>query len=119
MEKNRKIELSTMIGKGSVVKGSLEIKGGIRVDGEVEGSIQCDGFILIGASGVARSELKAKECLVSGQVEGDIQVQDQLELEKSARIKGNITARILRIHAGAVLNGNCTMSDAGSKTATD
>ncbi len=114
MEKNRKIELSTMIGKGSVVKGTLDIKGGIRVDGEVEGSIHSDGFILIGTSGVAKSELKAKECLVSGTVDGDIQVQDQLELERSARVNGNIIARILRIHAGAVLNGNCSMTDCHS-----
>ncbi len=110
MEKNRKIELSTMIGKGSTFKGTLEINGGIRIDGEIEGSISADGFILVGTSGVARAELKAKECLVSGCVEGDIHVQDQLELEKNARVKGNIVARTLRIHAGAVLNGNCSMT---------
>ncbi len=119
MEKNRKIELSTMIGKGSVVTGTLDIKGGIRVDGEVEGSIQADGFILVGSSGVAKADLKAKECLVCGNVEGDIQVQDQLELEKNARVNGNIIARTLRIHAGAILNGNCSMKNDSPQPKTD
>ncbi|MCD4829486.1 MAG: polymer-forming cytoskeletal protein [Candidatus Cloacimonetes bacterium] len=111
MEKNRKVELSTIIGKGSRINGKLVIKGGIRIDGEIEGTIETDGFVLIGTSGTARANLKAKECLIQGKVEGDLYIKDQLELEKTAVVNGNIVSRTLRIHGGAKLNGRCSMSD--------
>ena len=111
MEKNRKVELSTIIGKGSRIQGTLTIKGGIRIDGEIEGVIDTDGFVLIGASGQAKANIKAKECLIQGKVDGDIYVKDQLELERTAVVTGNIVSRTLRIHGGAKLNGRCTMSD--------
>ncbi|MCD4651611.1 MAG: polymer-forming cytoskeletal protein [Candidatus Cloacimonetes bacterium] len=111
MERNKKMELSTMIGKGSVVKGTLNIKGGIRIDGSAEGTVTTDGIILIGTSGYAKANIRCKECLISGNVVGDLYVDGLLELEKSAVIKGNIVARVLIIHSGAKLNGNCSMSE--------
>jgi cytoskeletal protein CcmA (bactofilin family) len=111
MEKNRKIELSTMLGKGSRIEGTFEIKGGVRIDGEVEGTLHTDGILTIGPNGRIKANVTARECLVAGYVEGDIRVSDVLELERTARVQGNIVARILRIHDGAILNGNCCMSD--------
>jgi len=111
MAKNREVELSTIIGKDSKVTGSLFVKGGVRVDGEVEGKIESDGFVTIGSSGLAKSDIKAKECLVSGKVKGNIIAEESLELDKSAKLDGDIITRILRIHTGAIFNGNCSMQE--------
>ncbi len=111
MEKNRKIELSTIIGKGSRLEGTLHIKGGIRIDGDIIGTIETDGFVLIGFSGTAKANIKAKECLIQGKVDGNLYIKDQLELEKTAVVTGDIISKVLRIHGGAQLNGHCTMSD--------
>jgi len=110
MNKNRKVELSTIIGKGSKINGTLTIQGGIRVDGEVEGSIESDGFVTIGPSGVAKADIKAEECLISGKVVGNVTCKDAVELDRTARMNGDIVAKILKIHAGAVFNGNSSMS---------
>jgi cytoskeletal protein CcmA (bactofilin family) len=107
MLKNRKVELSTIIGRGSNITGNLTIRGGIRIDGSIEGTIKTDGFLIIGNSGRAKADLHAKECLVSGELEGDVTATEVLELDKTARVKGNITAKILTVHAGAILIGNC------------
>lgn len=109
MNKNRKVELSTIIGKGSKVKGSLFVEGGVRVDGEVEGVIESDGFVTIGLSGLANANIKADECLVSGKVVGNIVCEDELELDKTADLTGDIIANVLKIHTGAVFNGNSSM----------
>jgi len=111
MSKNRKVELSTIIGKGSYFSGNLNNKGGIRIDGTVEGKINTDGFIVIGSSGIVKSDIKAKECLVSGRVEGDITVSEGLEIDKTAIVKGGITAKVLSIHAGALIEGSCNTGD--------
>ena len=109
MNKNRKVELSTIIGKGSKVKGSLFVEGGVRIDGEVEGVIESDGFVTIGLSGLANANIKADECLVSGKVVGNIVCEDELELDKTADLTGDIVANVLKIHTGAVFNGNSSM----------
>ena len=102
MNKNRKIELSTIIGKGSKINGTLTIQGGIRVDGEVEGSIESDGFVTIGPSGVAKADIKAEECLISGKVVGNVTCKDAVELDRTARMNGDIVAKILKIHTGFI-----------------
>jgi len=110
MDRNRKVELSTIIGKGSKVKGSLFVEGGVRVDGKVEGVIESKGFVTIGLSGVAKANVKANECLVSGKVMGNIVCDDALELDKTADLTGDIIAKVLKIHTGAVFNGNSSMT---------
>lgn len=115
MNKNRRVELSTIIGKGSKIKGTLYVQGGVRIDGEIEGTIESDGFVTIGSSGIARADIKADECLISGKVIGNVTCKDAIELDRSARMNGDIVAKILKIHTGAVFNGNSSMTS-GSKT---
>jgi len=114
MNKNRKVELSTIIGKGSKIKGTLYVQGGVRIDGEIEGTIESDGFVTIGASGVAKADIKADECLISGKVIGNVTCKDAVELDRSAKMNGDIIAKILKIHTGAVFNGSSSMTS-GSK----
>jgi cytoskeletal protein CcmA (bactofilin family) len=111
MLKNRKVELSTIIGKGSTFKGNLQIRGGIRIDGIVEGTIETDGFVIIGTSGKAKADIKAKECLISGILEGNVTVSETLELDKTAWVTGDIVAKILTVTAGAMIVGTCQMGE--------
>ncbi len=111
MLKNRKIELSTIVGKGSIFKGDLQIRGGIRIDGTVEGTIETDGFVVIGPSGKAKADIKAKECLISGVLEGNVTVSETLELDKTAWVTGDIVAKILTVTAGAMIVGTCQMGE--------
>ena len=105
MARNRKVELSTIIGKGSKVIGALHVDGGVRVDGEIEGKIESNGFVTIGLSGNASADIKADECLISGKVSGNVTVNDGLELDSTANLTGNIIAKVIKIHTGAVFNG--------------
>jgi cytoskeletal protein CcmA (bactofilin family) len=109
MARNRKVELSTIIGKGSKVTGTLFVDGGVRVDGEIEGKIESNGFVTIGLSGTAKADIKAEECLISGKVIGNVTVSDGLELDNTAILTGNIIAKVIKIHTGAVFNGQSEM----------
>ena len=111
MNKNKNVLLSTVIGKESKITGSIKVKGGIRIEGEVDGKIESDGFVTVGQFGIVKSDIIAKECLISGTVEGNVVVKETLELDKNAHLSGNITARVLNIHSGAVFTGNCKMNE--------
>lgn len=110
MARNRKVELSTIIGKDSKIKGDLFVDGGVRIDGEIEGKVESTGFVTIGVSGVANADIKAEECLVSGKINGNITVSDGLELDSTANLSGNIIAKVFKIHTGAIFNGVSQMS---------
>ncbi len=113
MTRNKKVELSTIIGKGTVIEGDIKVEGGIRVDGIVKGKIQSNGFVTIGPSGEALADISAKECLISGKVKGNIMAEEGLELDKTSTVEGNLNTRLLTIHAGAVFNGNSRISRKG------
>jgi cytoskeletal protein CcmA (bactofilin family) len=116
MNKNKNVLLSTIIGKETKIIGSLKVKGGIRIEGEVDGKIESDGFVTVGQFGVVKSDIIANECLISGTVEGNVVVKEALELDKNAHLFGNIITKILKIHSGAVFSGNCKMNEAQNHT---
>jgi cytoskeletal protein CcmA (bactofilin family) len=111
MERNKKVELSTIIGKGSRIEGTLQVEGGVRIDGRIDGKIESNGFVTIGLSGQTNADIKAKECLISGKVVGNINVTEGLELDRTADLTGDIVAKILRVHTGAVFNGTSKMGE--------
>jgi cytoskeletal protein CcmA (bactofilin family) len=115
MARNRKVELTTIIGKGSKLTGNLFVDGGLRIDGEVEGKIESNGLVSIGISGIAKADIKAEECLISGKVAGNIEVNEGLEMEKTASLTGDIKARVIRVHTGAVFNGSSQMGNSVKK----
>jgi cytoskeletal protein CcmA (bactofilin family) len=111
MKKNKKIILSTIIGKNSKIEGNLKISGGIRIDGEISGSVFTDSFLTLSKNGFIEADVKAKECVISGKIKGNVIVDQTLEIGETGRIDGSIKAGKLIINSGAVFNGNCIMSN--------
>jgi len=116
MTRNKSVELSTIIGEGSKLVGTLKVDGGLRINGFVEGSIESNGFVTIGLKGEAKAEIKAKECLISGKVTGNVIVEEGLELDKTAVMEGDIIAKSVKIQTGAVFNGKSSMTSSKSRT---
>ena len=102
-------KVNTLIGKDTFLKGSLESKGSIRIDGKVEGQVDNKGDFFIGESGVVAADLKARNVTIAGQFEGTIDAGGRLELKRTAVAKGTFKASALHVEDGAVLDGNMEM----------
>ena len=101
------------IGRSVVIKGELSGSENLYVDGEVQGSIQLEGHSLtIGPNGRVRANLKAKDVVIHGRVDGNITATDRLDLRKAAVVAGDIQARRLAIEDGALLKGKAETSNA-------
>ncbi len=101
----RSSEIAT-IGKSVVVKGELSGSEDLVVDGEVEGSIALRGQSLtIGPNGRVRANIEARNVILHGRVDGDIQASDRVELRKSASLSGDITTARISIEDGAFFKG--------------
>jgi len=102
--------------KGSRVSGQLVFQGPARIDGNVEGEIQCHGTLTIGEGAEVRAKISSLVVVIGGRVEGNVTAKEKVELLSSARVVGNISTPRLTITEGVVFDGDCSMGVAKQKS---
>ncbi len=108
--------MNTIIGKDSILEGTMKVQGGVRIDGAVRGRISASEALAVGDSGTVEAELDAKTAVIGGKVFGNIFAQDKIELQSKAVVEGDITTKNLVVEEGAVFHGRCNMKDSSSET---
>jgi cytoskeletal protein CcmA (bactofilin family) len=94
------------IGRSVFIRGELSGSEDIYVDGQVEGNIQLSGNSLtVGPNGRIRANITAKNVMVSGSVEGNIEAGERTDMRKSAVVKGDVRTRRIAIEEGAYFTG--------------
>jgi cytoskeletal protein CcmA (bactofilin family) len=95
------------IGKAVKVNGQIISQEDLYVDGDVEGTIELiQHKLTIGPNGKVHAAIKAREVVVLGSVQGNVEASDRIEIRKDARLVGDIkTARII-IEDGAYFKGS-------------
>ena len=106
-------KLETIIGNDSTITGELNIKGTLRVDGIIEGDTFAD-WVIVGESGKIHGNVKSRGVVVGGQVEGNIDASEIVELKGKGEITGEICTAKLAMSEGAVFDGHSIMKKAGS-----
>ena len=102
-------EAETIIGPSIKVKGNFHGQGNIIIEGEVEGSVKTNNYLLVGEKSTISANIKTKNAKINGKVTGNVQVGEYLELGPTAIINGDINTKILSIAKGAIINGKCSM----------
>jgi cytoskeletal protein CcmA (bactofilin family) len=95
------------IGKAVKIVGDIFSKEDLYVDGDIDGKVEAlDNKLTIGPHGKAKAEIKAREVVVQGSIEGNVEATEKMEIKKDARLVGNVrTARIM-IEDGAYFKGS-------------
>lgn len=104
---NSRVE--TLIGHSVKVEGEMTSQGNITIDGEFSGTLKVGGKLTVGKEATLKAEVTAQEAFFAGELEGNINVTDRLELAGSAKIQGDLIAGVLVVEAGAKINGSCKM----------
>jgi cytoskeletal protein CcmA (bactofilin family) len=94
------------IGKSVLIRGELSGSEDLYLDGEVEGNIALlEHNLTIGPNGRIRANITAKDVIVHGKVDGNIQGFERVELKKSAVLSGDISTQRIVIEDGAFFKG--------------
>ena len=102
--------ISTFIGPGADIQGTLSFEGTIRVDGKMKGKIQsADGTLIVGESARIEADISIGSGVIMGEIIGTVRAKSRIEAYKPARVMGDIQAPVISIDAGVTFNGNCTM----------
>jgi cytoskeletal protein CcmA (bactofilin family) len=94
------------IGRSVIVKGELSGSEDLYIDGQVEGTIELKGNnCTIGPHGQVKASINAKEVMVQGKLDGNIQASQRALLSKSAIATGDIVTQRVAIEEGAFFKG--------------
>jgi len=108
-------EAETIIGPSVKVKGNFHGQGNIIIEGQVEGSIKTDKYLLVGEKAEITASIEVGEAKIAGIVTGNISVKGYLEIAATAKINGDINAHEVSIEKGGVVNGKLTTGNEKSR----
>lgn len=107
--------ISTFLGQGTSVDGTLEFQGTIRLDGNVKGQvISQNGTLIVGDNAVVEAQVRVDTAIIRGEVNGSIEAGTRVEAYPPARIIGDIQAPEISVESGVVFNGSCSMQGASN-----
>ena len=104
-------ESNNIIGKGSLLKGNLNVPGNIRLEGKVVGNIKSKSKIVCGEPSIVEGNVNAVNAEIAGKVNGKVKVEELLILKSSCIINGDISTEKLIIESGSKFNGGCVMGE--------
>ncbi|MDH6304524.1 cytoskeletal protein CcmA (bactofilin family) [Parabacteroides sp. PF5-5] len=109
--------LHNILGVGTTVKGDIITDGDFRLNGRVEGNINCAAKIVIGPKGHIDGDIVSVNAEILGTVVGSIRTSGALVLKASSIVTGDIYAQTLEIEPNAKFSGVCNMLPSEDKNA--
>src|SRR4029079_18582723 len=112
---NASSERMSVFGPTLRFKGELKAQEDIKIEGRIEGTIEHQQRVIVGAKGEVVAKVNAATIDVDGRVQGDMNAKKAIKVSQSAVVRGNLRAPSVSITEGANFNGGVTMeSNAGS-----
>jgi len=98
------------IGKSVVIKGELSGSEDLTIEGQVEGKIELkDNVLTIGPNGKIKAQVFAKALIVLGEVTGNVNASDKVEIRDGGSVDGDIVSPRVAIAEGAHFRGSVDM----------
>jgi cytoskeletal protein CcmA (bactofilin family) len=94
------------IGRTLVIKGEITGSEALYIDGRIEGKITMpESRVTIGRNGKVDASIQAKEVVVMGKVNGNIECSDRVDIRAEGSVAGDISTVRISVEDGAALKG--------------
>ena len=103
-KKKTKRELDSFLGENAFVKGDIEIKGGLHLEGRLEGNIKAD-WLTVGQKAEVKGELEVNKVTIWGKVIGKIIAKEIIEIQETGIFEGELHTDRLAITEGGIFEG--------------
>ena len=107
--------IKAYLGVDALFKGTLSFEGTVRIDGKFEGQVNTSDTLIIGETGDISADIEAGTVICRGRMKGTILASKKIEMHPASQITGNVRTPALNIELGAVLDGNCDMTERDNK----
>jgi cytoskeletal protein CcmA (bactofilin family) len=96
---------------GTLIKGNVKAEEDFRIDGKIEGNIECSGKVIVGPQAEINGNIYCNNADLMGKINGNVEVNETVSLKAQVVFTGEIIAKYLDIEVGAIFNGTCTMKN--------
>ena len=94
------------IGRTLVIKGEITGSEALYIDGRIEGKITMpESRVTIGRNGKVDASISAREVVVMGKVNGNIECTDRVDIRSEGSVTGDVSTARISVEDGAVLKG--------------
>ncbi|KRE83471.1 hypothetical protein ASG75_13935 [Rhodanobacter sp. Soil772] len=117
-DRNNTSHETSLIARGTVIRGDLRFSGALHLDGRIEGTVLGEGddaMFTLSEHGQVHGEIHVPQAVINGHVTGDVNVSVRLELAPQARIDGDLRYHTLEMAAGAQVNGRISRQAEGAQ----
>lgn len=108
---DRITSITTSIGTGATIKGSMTGSGNCVIDGRFEGNADIDGSLILSTGAHWQGKIIAEHVIIAGTLQGDITAHLQIELLATAQVTGKLNCPRIAIAQGAVHAGQIQMNN--------
>lgn len=108
-EAPRRLELQvkeSVIAADLAIEGKIEGAGHVRIAGRFKGDVHVQGNLTIEQGAKLVGSVRANTVIISGELEGNIDAANRVELQETGVLSGDLKAGSLTVAAGSRMRGN-------------
>ena len=102
------VELETSVGANTSIKGDIRSSGGVRVDGDFEGTLDIAGNLIVGEAAKVVATVAAHNVQIQGTLQGDVTAR-RIEILDTGKLWGNIAVDSFVLDDGGFFRGQSQM----------
>lgn len=104
----------TVVGQSVVLRGELSGNEDLFLAGQFEGNIRLqDHCLTIGPEGQVKAEIRARQVIILGSVEGNVFAREKIEIRKTGHVVGDLLTTAITIEEGACFKGSINIVKEG------
>jgi cytoskeletal protein CcmA (bactofilin family) len=101
--------VETVFSNTTMFSGELNFETSLKIEGSFKGKIKSKGHLIVGENAKVRASIKANSIVIAGEVKGNVEAVERLELLPTGKLYGNIKTRKLKMADGVIFEGSCEM----------
>jgi len=110
-------EAAAVIGPSVTIRGEVSGQENLRIQGRIEGKVTLGGQdVTVGKSGKVQADIHAKSIRIEGEVVGDLYGEQEIIIEASGQVTGNLVAPRVILENGSRFKGSIDMESAAQLT---
>lgn len=100
-----------VLGAATSFEGFLKFRETVCIQGKFKGTIEATGALIVDKGAVVEADhISVRSLTVQGSVTGQVRAVDKVDLLPGSSMRGDISARALRIADGVLFEGQCSMT---------
>lgn len=104
-------EGASVVDRHSHFNGVFRSDSDLRIEGSLEGEIECDGTVTVVQDASLSATVYARNMVVAGVAEGEIKCQERLTIQSTGEMRGKAQAATLVVEEGAFFEGEFRMGE--------